>query len=376
MSNSRHSPLPQIRGKAGCLIAVLCLAAIVPVGFAQGLRAPQVHESSESTSSAVDDSSSPEWMARLGISPDSPQAKMVAEQARARVGVEKELKKIRSQHFGRHKYEQRRHEGFVKLEKYLDAAFYPLLIDVFSREDADVKIYLMDRFAAAANPAGDAALAWLAVYDKDLAMRAEATSRIKARLKADKRAVESTRMVVYEGFRSGKDKIMTSSARLASNLNLIELMPWLISAQATGQPTAQTAGIGGGTGSGGGALAWILVGQQTAFVSDLTPVVGPYAVAFDPQLSTITTGTLLRVVDAVVISYHIDIHNTLVDWSTREYGQDTGGLGYDYKQWKTWYDSEFLPFVTAKAKAEHDAKMEALEALKAAKLAPAPTGKP
>jgi len=158
---------------------------------------------------------------------------------------------------------------------------------------------------------------------------------------------------------------MTASAQLASNLNLIELMPWLISTQATGQPTRQGVAAGAGPGSGSGALAWILVGQQTAFVSDLTPVVGPNAVAFDPQLSTLTTGTLLRIVDAVVISYRVDIHNILVDWSTREFGQDTGGLGYDFPKWQKWYEKDFTPHMAAKEAARLEEAAKLAEAAKA-----------
>jgi len=38
--------------------------------------------------------------------------------------------------------------------------------------------------------------------------------------------------------------------------------------------------------------------HAAAFVSDLQPVVGNSAVAFDPTVSVITDGTFLRVIDA------------------------------------------------------------------------------
>ena len=97
-----------------------------------------------------------------------------------------------------------------------------------------------------------------------------------------------------------------------------------------------------------GALAWILVGQQTAFVSDLEPIVADSAVAFDPQISTITTGTMIRVDDAAVSTtryiYNFDVHNSLVNMSTRNWGQGTATLGFDYRKWKEWYELTFEPY--------------------------------
>jgi hypothetical protein len=83
------------------------------------------------------------------------------------------------------------------------------------------------------------------------------------------------------------------------------------------------------------------VGTQETFVSDLTPVVGPSAVAFDPQLDVVTSGTVLRISDAVVYEYHYEIHNPLTRLTSRLTDTDTRPLGWDAEKWTRWYTKEF-----------------------------------
>ena len=249
-----------------------------------------------------------------------------------------------------------RQEGLVKLRAYASPALFPLLIDIFAGEEPDVRTTLMNLFRDAKNDQGDAALAWMAVHDDRAESRAAATSQLLTRLTEDHASGDQVKFVIFEAMRSGRNETMLAGAQLASNLNLIDVMPWLISAQVVGQPTQHAVGSGA-SGSRDGALAWIMGGQQTAFVSDLIPVVGPNAVAFDPQLSVINTGVILRVIDAAVVTYHVDIHNALVDWSSREMGESTGGLGFNIPAWRTWYEQTFLPHMAEKArlrKAEED----------------------
>src|SRR5262249_9087404 len=136
------------------------------------------------------------------------------------------------------------------------------------------------------------------------------------------------------GLRTGTDDELGVAAHLASGLGLVEAIPMLISAQLGGGGTQ--VGSAGGDGDEH-SLAWILVGTQQAFVSALQPVVGNSAVAFDPQVSVVTEGTILRVIDAVVVTYRYEVHNALVDLSSKAWGQSTYKLGWDNPAWRKWY---------------------------------------
>ncbi len=290
-----------------------------------------------------------DWLERLRLDPSSPPAKAHADQAKARRQAEQALRKLRHQHFGRIKAQAVRQEGLLKLREYSRPAVFPLLITVFEKEDADVRLTILDMFAVAKSDEGDAALAWVATLDPKAEFRQAAFERLAALRTKERPTSDRVKFVIFEGLRSGKPEAMTAAAQLAANLNLVDVMPWLINAQVTGQPVQQTASLGGNSGSDE-ALAWIMVGQQTAFVSDLVPVVGPNAVAFDPQLSVVNTGVILRIIDAAVVTYHVDLHNELVKWSTREFGAPTDGLGYDINAWRRWYAQEFLPKLAERAK--------------------------
>jgi hypothetical protein len=147
--------------------------------------------------------------------------------------------------------------------------------------------------------------------------------------------------VIYEGLRRGSNKVKGRAAELAADLKLVELIPWLAAAQVSGRPAS--GGSSGGTEDPDGSLAYIVVGTQQAFVADLEPVVSEGAVAFDPTLSTITEGTVLRVIDAVVYTYHVEVHRPLVRLASEAAGRDMADLGWDYRKWAQWYYKDYLP---------------------------------
>jgi len=72
-------------------------------------------------------------------------------------------------------------------------------------------------------------------------------------------------------------------------------------------------------------------------------VVADSAVAFDPTISVITDGVILRVMDASVVSYRTAVHRSLTSLSGRAWGKSTEHLGYDQDAWRTWYNEELLP---------------------------------
>jgi hypothetical protein len=80
-------------------------------------------------------------------------------------------------------------------------------------------------------------------------------------------------------------------------------------------------------------------------VSDLTPVVADGAVGFDPTMSVVSYGAVLRVLDAVVTISRPQISTSLVSLSSGAWGgQDTSYLGQDAMSWAKWYAYDFMPY--------------------------------
>lgn len=332
------------------LIAAGLLAALVWPVMAQQSREPIETIGPDSAPTAEQDAAEREFAA-----------------ARKRIRtIEQELRKLRRAHFGTIKRVDIRQEGLAKLRTYTDPAVFASLIEIFKSDGEDVRLAVLDIFTDAKSDSGDAALAWVAMTDRDEKVKAAALDRLQRRLADVGGVSDRINLVVLKALRSGDEKQMAAAAELAQNIGLYEVIPWLISAQVSGAPSG---GGGGGNGQGQGDLAFILIGQQTAFISDLTPVVSESAVAFDPQVSVITQGTLLRVNDAVVMTYRTEVHNSLIGLSSRYTGRPTIGMGWDQDKWWNWYRDEFLPLKKARA-AEKAAAVKA----SAEKTAEAPSG--
>lgn len=313
-----------------------------------GVLAQSSQTSSPAVVSGDGADSAPEWMKRLAIDPQSEVAKRYQAQAKKRADAERELRKIRAKHFGPIKATQIRQEGIVQLREYTDPALFPSMVRLFEREEADVRGALLDHFKDAACEEGDASLAWMAVFDRDAEVRAQATQRVAARIETLGATPLPVKFTAYRGLAARDQGSLRSAATFARGIDMIDAIPWLIAKQITGQPvgTPTTTGVSIG-GGGQGDLAWIAIGQQTAFVSDLQPVVGPSAVGFDPQLSVVNEGVVLRVLDAAVVEYNVDIHNVLVDWTTDLTGQSTKQLGWNIPAWRDWYAKDFTPQMQA-----------------------------
>lgn len=315
-----------------------------------------------------------------GVDAQSGVADALRDQQARRKAAEKELRRVRLKNFGTIKKVEIRQEGIATLRSHTDPALFALMIDLFSREQDDVRDAMTAMFYESTSREGDASLAWLAIYGRDQYLRDKGLSMLTKRFEEEKALrerlarqakeaegkgpavdaapeasthdasgpqvlrhdpVDAARIVIYEGLRRGSNKVKGRAADLAANLKLVELIPWLAAAQVSGRPAS--GGGGGGGQNENGSLAYILVGTQQAFVADLEPVVSEGAVAFDPQLSTITEGTLLRVLDAVVYTYHVEIHRPLVRLASEAAGRDMASLGWDYRKWAQWYYKEYLP---------------------------------
>ncbi len=294
-------------------------------------------------------SEAPAWVVQQIDNPDDPRVKEFARQQKTRVQLEKELYKIRFEFIHNIKNKELRSVGIHKIRGYTQPAIYESLLNIFGKEDADVRKAIVEHLADQKNDLADTTLAWAAVYGKFKDFRTDAADALKRRVKESSKDGEvrsGIKTVVAHALRSTDNQELAAAAGLAQQLKLIEAIPMLINAQIQGQQ------VGGGGGGDDHSLAWIMVGTQTAFVSDLTPVVGDSAVAFDPQVSVITEGSVLRIIDAVVITYQVDVHNALVGLSSDAWGKPTNRYGWDQGAWHNWYKKDFVPFLAQKKAAE------------------------
>ena len=296
-------------------------------------------EKTNAPQSAAQPSPAPEWLAHLVPDPGSPEQMTYTHRMKSKAQQEKELKKLRATYFRSSRNTEVRQVGISKLRDYTDAAIFPSLITLFQGEGADAEQAVLDHLADLTTDEADASLAWAAVFGKDKVFREAATKRLVARVKQVGQTTNRVKWVISLGLRDAANDSVVAGARLAQTLGLYDAIPMLINAQVT-----QSAGPSRADDGGDAALAYILVGRQQAFVSGLTPVVGNNAVAFNPQLSVLTEGVVLRVIDAVVITYRIEVNQALVGLSSQGWGQPTASLGWDQKAWREWYTKEFAPY--------------------------------
>jgi hypothetical protein len=216
--------------------------------------------------------------------------------------------------------------------EFVDPAAFRPMLQAFNGSSAESLLEVYS-FLATRGDEGHAALAWEAIHAVDTSIRGEAVARI-ARPPAEAVLAE-----IDSGLRSPTHAVANAAGFVAGALGAVQAIPLLIFAQATGD-VAETQGD----------LAWIVIGTQTSYVANVIPVVGDNSGAFQPVLGLITEGTLLRVMDAVVVTYRIDAHNALVSMTTREYGESTEFLGYDMPKWYAWYNEKLMPLLEERAK--------------------------
>ena len=293
----------------------------------------------------------PRWLAGLAKDPESPEMREYARLRKEHVAIERQLKRIRHQYFGSAKDTPRRQEGLAHLLSFNDESTFEPLIQVLGCEGEDVARVLLETFAKANSHSGNACIAWLSVHGCDASTRELAREKLRETFDGTGETPTGVSMVLYSGLRSRKESVRNAAAVTIRDLQIISAIPWLIASQISGG-----ADMGSVDRGEDGDLAWIAVGTQQAFVSDLTPVVGPSAVAFDPQLSVVTTGTLLRVQDAIVYEYHYEIHNPLVELTSALTETSTRQLGWNASQWNAWFKDEFPALHAAKLARDAAAK--------------------
>ncbi len=263
--------------------------------------------------------------------------------------LERSLNAIRARHFGTVRVADVRNEGLRRVRATLDEFAQPLpgeaisaAIGVFEREANDVRVALLTYIAEEDSGQGDAALAWTACFDRDSTIRETALGMLVQRAQVDG-VSHGAKLALDRALRSGDDAHAAAGAKAIDALTLLEAIPLLISAQVSTP--------GQGAADAGGVRAFILVGQQQTFVSGLTPVVGNATVAFQPEMSTLTTGSLLVVGDSLVTSYRTEVHESLVRLTSRVWDHSTAYLGWDTDGWRRWHREVFVPFLANRDRA-------------------------
>lgn len=268
---------------------------------------------------------------------------------------ERGLNRIRVKHFGSVRIGDIRRAGVEEVRAAVDefsrilflitgrpaeacrADAYPSLLEVFAREADDVRLAMLDLIADGNTGESQAALAWAACFDATPDVRRAALEGLVS-LSLDAGLAQGAQQAIAHALREGDAQQATAAAGVTETLRILEAVPLLITAQVAPANRAPQRS---------GPKAFIFVGTQRTFVSNLTPVVGSSSVAFDPTISVLNTGSLLVVHDALVTSYRSEVHAALVRMTTDAWGRSTEYLGYDLAGWATWYDRNLKPMLAA-----------------------------
>lgn len=234
-----------------------------------------------------------------------------------------------------------REAGFAEIRRFTDPSSFRPMIDVLSREDDDVQRVLLDHFAESGD-AGQAALAYIAIAEKDRDFRHAATQRIR------RPARDSVLRLIDEALREKKHEIINNAGWLAGNLNVTAAIPAMIFSQVVDESVGE-----------GGDMAWIAMGTTKSYVANVIPIVGDNSGAYSPVIDQVFEGVVFQVQNAVAYSYRGDLHNALVAMTSADWGQSTEWIGYDMRGWWTWFNEQYVPF--KRRQAEELAQIEMVD---------------
>lgn len=241
---------------------------------------------------------------------------------------EQQIRKIRFMYLGTKRDQETRREGMERLSHFTDVTAIDPLVDTLADERSDVQAWLVDHLLTNVDAEyGQPSVAYMAIFSDDADRREIAMSRLAETGEANAR----TRFVIERALRSRNHSIVNAGAIAAGQLKLFEAIPLLITSQA-GRAAVE----------GQGDLAFIAIGTQRYFVSDLQPVVGDNSAGFDPQLSSLFEGTVMRIQDAVVEFKRIPVNNVLLGLVEDDFGQPVD-FGFDIPAWRHWYNTEYIP---------------------------------
>ncbi|MEZ6234667.1 MAG: hypothetical protein R3B68_10810 [Phycisphaerales bacterium] len=301
---------------AGAVAAALALAP-VPAALGQTMVQPGVTVHDGSAAPVV-----PSWIIEEMADVDPETLALYRSRQVELRRVERELRRLNATYF-RTRHEETRQIGIHRLRQYTDPISFPAMLEAFARSGDDVREAVLQHLASLDVADADTTLAWAAVFGADEAWRDGATALLSERVDEAGEVSEPIRFIVTGALQKHNEQEIVSGARVADALNIYQAIPYLINAQ-----------LGGGSSEaveGNGSLAWIVIGNQISYVSDLTPVVADSAVAFDPATLGADRGRdppRRRAPSWSPTSRRSTRHLTRLR-SSRLTGDSTGDLGYD-----------------------------------------------
>jgi len=153
-------------------------------------------------------------------------------------------------------------------------------------------------------------------------------------MRMDKQPAQPVLKVLDRGLRSNMHEVANAAGALAGTLNALDTIPLLIAGQATADDRPDNEGD----------LAWIAIQTQTAYIQGLRAVAGNNSGAFEPIVGILNEGTVMRVMDAVVVVYRTEVNRSLVNLTSNDWGQSTEHLGYNINDWWNWYNNTYVPY--------------------------------
>ena len=199
--------------------------------------------------------------------------------------------------------------------------------------DGPITMQVLEHLASL-GPSGQAGLTWIAIHDRDAAVRNEAAQRIE-------QPPSNEALAVLEGaLRSPNHMVVNQAGLLAGQINAIKAIPLLIAAQFAQDPVQDQAD-----------LAWIAIGTQRSYVANLIPITGNSSAGFQPVIGQIYEGVVMAIDDAAAVAttYRPGVHQSLMALATLDSGQSTAHLGWDLNAWVAWYNDTYLPILAARA---------------------------
>lgn len=276
------------------------------------------------------------------LPPFKPADSIQAAQYRA---YQQDFRRINGRYF-RTNFAPKWDEGLAVLRTHEDPIAVRAMLDVFESSRPEVRRAIYEHCASIGHPFTDSLIAYESVFGRQAEDRAICADLMVDQALINERELAHTpKLVLATALKSQDETAVEAAAVLVDRLSLAEAIPALITAQVA--QSAQSSDRNGPYGT-------ILNGRQTAYVSDLQPVVADGAVAFDPGISVVTEGSVLQADEAAVTIYRTVVHDALVSLSSRVTGKPTGHLGYDQWRWKDWYETEYLALASSSQRPESE----------------------
>jgi hypothetical protein len=318
---------------------------------------------------AVAQSAPPEWMKSLASNPADPKTKAQRDLRKKQIEVRQKMRKVNATHF-RVSHRPTREKGIEALKQFNEPWMFEPMLEVFQEDtNADVRNAVVALMRDSKSDLGDRGLAWLVVSHTNTDWQDAAVAALRERLADEKQVPSPGMLAVLQAAVATHDQRIADNASIASDvLNLYEMIPFLIQAQAGAAPATNALGR-----PRNGPLAWVAIARQQAYIADLEPIVNEGGVAFDPIPGVVNSGVVLVINDAAATFSPVMIGNSLRRLGSRVTGEETRGLARDTAKWKEWYFAKGEPAIAKASEKRLEDEKARLAAADPAKAATTPT---